>query len=70
MPSQIVKILATEGQSVKVGDPLIILSSMKMENTITCEQNGIVEEIYATEGASVSKGFLILKINSTLQQTN
>ena len=62
MPSQIIKILVEAGQTVKAGDSLAILSSMKMENTIEASEDGIVEEVYATEGSNVEAGFLLLKI--------
>ncbi|MEM6806864.1 MAG: biotin/lipoyl-containing protein, partial [Bacteroidota bacterium] len=64
MPSQIVKILVEAGQEVKSGDPLMIISSMKMENTIEAVEDGSVEEIFATEGANVEAGFLLLKIKT------
>jgi len=62
MPSQIVKVLVKEGQEVQSGDGLIIISSMKMENTIEAAADGTVEEIYATEGSNVEAGFLLLKL--------
>ncbi len=62
MPSQIVKILVKPGQKVKSGEGLIVLSSMKMENTIEASEDGIVEEIYTEAGANVEAGFLLLKI--------
>ncbi len=62
MPSQIVSILVQENQKVKQGDPLIVISSMKMENTISAEENGVVKEVYAKEGKNVEAGFLLMKI--------
>jgi len=64
MPSQIIKILVEEGQAVKSGDGLVVLSSMKMENTIEASEDGIVEAIYAEEGGNVEAGFLLLKLVS------
>jgi len=64
MPSQIIKVLVKEGQAVKSGDSLIVISSMKMENTIEASADGIVEEIYANEGSNVEAGFLLLKLKS------
>lgn len=64
MPSQIVKILVEEGQKVAVGEGLIVLSSMKMENTVEATEDGMVTEIYAKEGENVEAGFLLLKIES------
>ena len=40
----------------------MIISSMKMENTIAADKDGKVAEIYATEGQSVEAGFLLLKV--------
>lgn len=45
-----------------MGDGLMVISSMKMENTIEADQDGVVEEIYATAGQNVEAGFLLLKI--------
>ena len=64
MPSQIVKILVEEGQKVTSGEGLIVLSSMKMENTIEATEDGVVREIYTQEGENVEAGFLLLKIES------
>ena len=63
MPSQIVKVLVKEGQSVEAGMGLVVISSMKMESTIEAEKDGIVEEIYANEGSNVEAGFLLLKLS-------
>ena len=65
MPSTVVKVLVEKGQSVKAGDPLIVLSSMKMENTIYTEKEGLIEEVYATEGSNVEAGFLLLKMQDS-----
>ena len=63
MPSEIIKIMVKAGQEVKAGDGLMVLSSMKMENTIYTNEDGTVAEIYTTEGAHVEAGFLLLKLN-------
>jgi len=70
MPSQIMKILVTAGAKVEIDDPLIVLSSMKMENTIAASEAGTVEEVFVEEGGNVPAGFLLLKINSTQQATS
>lgn len=62
MPSNVVKVLVEAGQKIEAGDGLIILSSMKMENTLTAEESGVVEEIFAEEGTNVEAGFLLLKL--------
>lgn len=62
MPSQIIKVLVTSGQEVKADDPLMIISSMKMENTIAASKDGKVTEVYVEEGQNVEAGFLLLKV--------
>lgn len=69
MPSQIVKIMVKAGEAVATGDPLIVLSSMKMENTILASEPGIVEEVYVEEGANVPAGFLLLKLKSSVKKS-
>lgn len=64
MPSQVVKILVETGQQVSAGQELIVLSSMKMENTLTATGDGIVAEIYAEEGGNVPAGFLLLQLSN------
>ncbi|MEM6767251.1 MAG: acetyl-CoA carboxylase biotin carboxylase subunit [Bacteroidota bacterium] len=62
MPSQIVKVHVAEGADIKKGDPLLVLSSMKMESTLLAEEDGTLEEVFVTEGQNVEAGFLLLKI--------
>ncbi len=63
IPSQVVKIHVTPGDEVKEGDPLIVISSMKMENILEANQDGVIEGVFAEEGQNVEAGFLLLKIN-------
>lgn len=62
MPSQVIKVLIKQGQKVKCGDGLVVLSSMKMENTIEALIDGVVAEVFIEEGQSVEAGFLLMKI--------
>lgn len=64
MPSQVVKILVEAGQTVSAGQELIVLSSMKMENTLTATTDGVVAEVYAEEGGNVPAGFLLLQLTN------
>ena len=56
MPGLILKILVEKGQEVSVGTPLMILVAMKMENEIKSPKAGVVQEIFAKEGKTVSTG--------------
>ncbi len=60
MPGLLLKLKKNIGDSVKAGEPLLILEAMKMENEIRSPANGIVKEILFKEGQSVEKNSIIL----------
>jgi biotin carboxyl carrier protein len=64
MPGQVLKILVEKGQHVGVGQALVILEAMKMEQTIRAAVAGIVEAILVEQGAVVSPGDLLVRIAS------
>ena len=55
IPGTIIEVLVKEGQSVKRGDALCVLDSMKMNNTICATDNGVVKKVYIIVGQSVGK---------------
>ena len=63
IPSKIIKLLVKVGQKINANEPLIILSSMKMENTIFSYKSGIVDKIRVKEGQNVEKDTLLININ-------
>jgi biotin carboxyl carrier protein len=62
MPGRIVHILAGEGESVKAGDPLLVLEAMKMENNIVSPRDGIVNKILVRKGQNVETGDLMVVV--------
>ncbi|MCY3967177.1 MAG: acetyl-CoA carboxylase biotin carboxylase subunit [bacterium] len=62
MQGTIVKVVAEQGDSVDVGDPIVVLEAMKMENNVCCEKAGTVAEIKVTEGDSVGAGDVVAVI--------
>ena len=60
MPGTIQDILVNIGDSVKKGEPLLILEAMKMENEIMATMDGIIREIAATKGSTVNSGDLLM----------
>jgi acetyl/propionyl-CoA carboxylase alpha subunit len=63
MPGEVVKVMVKAGDTVKAGDPLLVMISMKMENTIEAHEDGTVEEVYVTEKGFVEADALLVKIN-------
>ena len=60
MPGKIIKIMVSENQEVKQGDPLIVVEAMKMQSTYTAAQNAIVEKVHIEEGDSVVRDQLLI----------
>ena len=62
MPGKIVKVMTTEGALVNIGDTLVILEAMKMENEIKAGINGVVKAVHVEEGQVLESGFLMIEI--------
>lgn len=59
MTGTIVSLLAEVGESLTAGQPLAVISAMKMENTITAERSGTLTAWLVEEGQAVSAGAVI-----------
>ena len=53
---QIIKIFKKEGEAVRKGEGILILSAMKMENEILVEKDGTIKRLFVGEGDAVKKG--------------
>jgi len=62
MPGKIVRVLVKVGQAVKVGEVLLILEAMKMENSLTAPVAGKVVQLPFDKGQSVAKGAVLAVI--------
>ena len=60
LPGSVLKVVVAEGQAVKRGDVLLTLESMKMENNILAEKDGVVKSIAVGAGQSVMQDDLLL----------
>jgi propionyl-CoA carboxylase alpha chain len=61
MPGLLTKIAIKAGDTVTTGQKLASIEAMKMENTITALQDGVVSEICAKEGDSLAVDQLIMR---------
>jgi methylmalonyl-CoA carboxyltransferase 1.3S subunit len=57
----VVRVYAQPGQSLQVGDVLLVLEAMKMETNITAPAAGKVKAIKAAPGESVQKGQIVVE---------
>ena len=60
MPGKVVAVMASSGQEVKKGEPLVIMEAMKMEHTISAPSDGLVEEVLYQVGDQVADGAPLL----------
>jgi biotin carboxyl carrier protein len=61
MPGLILEINVVVGQTVQENDNLLILTAMKMENSLLSPRNGVIKSIAIIVGDSVIKGDLLIE---------
>jgi len=62
MPSEVVRILVGVGERVRKGQPLIVVSSMKMEISLRSPRDGVVARIHTRVGAKAAAGVNLVDI--------
>jgi acetyl/propionyl-CoA carboxylase alpha subunit/acetyl-CoA carboxylase carboxyltransferase component len=58
----LVECLVTQGQAVKVGQPLVVIDAMKMEHVLTAPCAGVVAQTPGDAGQPVDQGELLVRI--------
>jgi biotin carboxyl carrier protein len=61
MPGRIVNIAVTVGQELAVGDEILSLEAMKMENVLKAEGVGVVKTIHISTNDVVDKGSVLIE---------
>jgi biotin carboxyl carrier protein len=56
MPGKVVRLLVKTGDSVEIGQGLLVVEAMKMQNEIRSPKSGKVEKILVKEGQAVNAG--------------
>lgn len=60
MPGKIVRVLASAGQAVAAGEPLVVLEAMKMEHTLKAPADVTIKAVHAAEGDVVGQRVVLL----------
>lgn len=60
---KVFKIEANVGQSVKKGDPVVIIEAMKMEIPVVAPEDGTVVSIDAAVGEAIEAGAVLATLN-------
>lgn len=61
MPGRILSVQVKAGDHVKVGDPILSLEAMKMENILKSDGEGIVKSVAIKKEEVVDKGQLLIE---------
>ena len=62
MPGKVVNLRVKEGERVQKGDPVVVLSAMKMETNVSAPIDGTVQSIAVTQGMHVDASDLLITI--------
>ena len=61
MPGLIIDLKIKAGDTVKEGDPLLILEAMKMENILKSPGEGVIKNLKVKKGDNVEKGQVLIE---------
>lgn len=64
MPGLVVRVEVSAGQTVEVGEGLVVVEAMKMENELRASHKGVVEAIHVKAGDRVEKGAPLVTLSS------
>lgn len=69
LPGLILEVFVKVGDTVKAGQDLFIMESMKMENQIQATHDGTVEKIYINKGDSVAEDDVLAELSRPMMTT-
>ncbi|MHB8984032.1 MAG: biotin/lipoyl-containing protein [Carboxydocellales bacterium] len=62
MPGIIGSILKEVGEAVELGETIMLLEAMKLENDVMASKNGVLAKLHVQEGQSVNAGEVLAEI--------
>ena len=62
MPGLIVRVTVNAGDVVRMGQGVVVMEAMKMENELRAPANGTVKQVLVAPGNAVEKGAVLLEI--------
>lgn len=62
MPGNILNVMVAAGDTVKEGQPMVILEAMKMENEIMAPHDATVVGVHVRKGDTVDSGALLISL--------
>ena len=67
LPGSIVKVMVKHGDSIKKGDTLLTMESMKMENVVASEYTGTVKNVLVQAGQNVMQDDKLVEIETVAE---
>lgn len=68
MPGKITKIAVALNQEVEPGQSVIVMEAMKMEYTLKCDSNALIEKILVSVGDQVPLGHILVNLKPIVGQ--
>jgi biotin carboxyl carrier protein len=59
IPGRVISVSISKGDSVKKGDNIVVLESMKMQVAIKSPRDGVIKELKVKEGQSISRNDIV-----------
>ena len=61
MPGLVTLVEVEEGQTVRIGEPLLVIEAMKMENVLRADHDCVVDRLLVKPGDSVAVGQRVME---------
>ncbi len=65
MPGRVAALLVAAGDTVKSGQPLLVLEAMKMEHTLHAADDGVIDAVLVAVGEQIGEGAALLRMRET-----
>jgi len=62
MPGRVVRVLARPGAAIRMGEGLLVIEAMKMQNLVRAPKDGALKKLLVAEGATVNAGEVLAVI--------
>jgi biotin carboxyl carrier protein len=62
MPGVVIEVRVAPGDAVVVGQPVIVVEAMKMQNELAAETDGVVEAVLVGAGQAVDGGAVLVRL--------
>ena len=69
MPGTVIRYLVEEGQEVKAGEAVVLIETMKMENSLPSPVDGKVVSLPCQPGQVVGKGEVLVEVEAATQES-